>query len=276
MRPRTLGIIGLGPLGQCLGRQAIEAGVGTVLGWSVEPAARVAAVCEGAAHDAPSRVEEVARAAELLVLAVDSADAIALLPRLVPHLGSGTLLTDTAVVKLPFVRRAGELPCAGQTAGSHVLGPVDTRGCTALRDSLVYVTPVPGGDGAAREIAHFWNDIYGAAPVVIDAERHDAQAALTHQLPLLAAASLAATLRRHLPPGTALGTTARELTRAAGLGDRVAGDAWANRELLAAALRGLAAETLSLVEALQGDTGVAFRQRLADVAQWRALREGPE
>jgi len=40
-----------------------------VLGWSPEPAERVAAARQGALDDAPARAADVARAVELLVLA---------------------------------------------------------------------------------------------------------------------------------------------------------------------------------------------------------------
>jgi len=48
VRPQTLGILGLGAIGGSLALQAKRAGIATVLGWSPEPAERVAAGRGGA------------------------------------------------------------------------------------------------------------------------------------------------------------------------------------------------------------------------------------
>jgi len=46
--PSKLGIIGLGAIGGSLALQAKRAGITTVLGWSPQPAERVAAMRQGA------------------------------------------------------------------------------------------------------------------------------------------------------------------------------------------------------------------------------------
>jgi len=48
VRPHTLGVIGLGAIGGSLALQAKRAGIATVLGWSPQPAERVAAMRQGA------------------------------------------------------------------------------------------------------------------------------------------------------------------------------------------------------------------------------------
>jgi len=60
VRPSKLGIIGLGAIGGSLALQAKRAGIATVLGWSPEPAERVAAARQGALDDAPARAADVA------------------------------------------------------------------------------------------------------------------------------------------------------------------------------------------------------------------------
>ena len=58
VRPAKLGIIGLGAIGGSLALQAKRAGIATVLGWSPEPAERVAAARQG---DQPSTVGGLGR-----------------------------------------------------------------------------------------------------------------------------------------------------------------------------------------------------------------------
>src|SRR2546426_6105826 len=62
------------------------------LGWSPEPAERVAAARQGAIDDAPPRAVDVARAVELLVLAAPPAANLQLLVGLEPHIGAGEQL----------------------------------------------------------------------------------------------------------------------------------------------------------------------------------------
>jgi len=64
VRPSTLGIIGLGAIGGSLARQAKQAGIPTVLGWSPDAAERAAARRDGAIDDAPAQPVDVARAAD--------------------------------------------------------------------------------------------------------------------------------------------------------------------------------------------------------------------
>src|SRR6266550_3945859 len=109
VRPSKLGIIGLGAIGGSLALQAKRAGIASVLGWSPQPAERVAAMQQGAIDDAPPRAADVARAVELLVLAAPPAANLALLANLKPHLGAGALVTDVGSVKRAIVARADDL-----------------------------------------------------------------------------------------------------------------------------------------------------------------------
>src|SRR5207245_1689300 len=81
--------------------------------------------------------------------------------------------------------------------------------------AVVYVTPTRDGDGAAREIAHFWEDVLETHPVLIDAAQHDRQLALTSHLPQAVASLLARYLARATPPGATFGPGARDATRLA-------------------------------------------------------------
>jgi len=117
VRPTKLGIIGLGAIGGSLALEAKRAGIERVLGWSPEPAERVAAAQQGALDDAPARASDVARAVELLVLAAPPAANLALLDTLAPHLGAGAVITDVGSVKRAIVAHAEAPPARSRTSG---------------------------------------------------------------------------------------------------------------------------------------------------------------
>ena len=275
MRPTTLGIIGLGAIGGSLARQAKRAGVSRVLAWSPLPAERAAAVQQGALDDAPATARDVARAVDLLVLAAPPAANLELLAALAPHLHAAALVTDVGSVKRGIVARAEALGLATRFAGSHPLAGTHRRGFEASRADLftgamVYVTPAAGGEGAAREIAHFWETVGGAHAVVVDAARHDAQLAVTSHVPQIVASLLGNYLARRAPAGAALGPGARDTTRLA------ASDAalWTeilllNRDELLPALRALEEPLGEVERALEAGDVAALRAWLGRAAEWR-------
>src|SRR3989441_1788592 len=88
VRPQTLGLIGLGAIGGSIARQVKQPGRGdgiAVVGWSPEPAERALAAQEGALDDAPARATDVARLADLLILAAPPAANLTQLEALIPH-----------------------------------------------------------------------------------------------------------------------------------------------------------------------------------------------
>jgi cyclohexadieny/prephenate dehydrogenase len=275
VRPHTLGIIGLGAIGGSLARQAKRAGIASVVGWSPEPAERAAAVQQGALDDAPHRAADVARVADILILAAPPAANLAQLAALIPQLANGALVTDVGSVKRAIVQLAVELGAGARFAGSHPLAGTHRRGFEAsradlFRGAVVYVTPCGGADGAAREVAHFWETVLEAHAVVLAADRHDAQLAATSHLPQVVASLLAHFLAQHTPPGATLGPGARDTTRLA------AGDPtlWTeillmNRDEVLAVLRALE-EPLGAVErALEAGDAAALHAWLGRGAEWR-------
>jgi len=210
VRPTKLGIIGLGAIGGSLALEAKRAGIERVLGWSPEPAERVAAAQQGALDDAPARATDVARAVELLVLAAPPAANLALLDALAPHLGAGAVITDVGSVKRAIVAHAEARGLGPRFAGGHPIAGTHGHGFRAARldlfkNAVVYITPTRDGDGAAREIAHFWEDVLATHPVLIDAAQHDRQLALTSHLPQAVASLLARYLAHATPPGATFG-----------------------------------------------------------------------
>src|SRR5207237_8601548 len=134
--PPPRAAIGRGGVGGPPAPQAKRAGIATVLGWSPEPAARVAAARQGAIADAPPRAVDVARAVELLVLAAPPAANLQLLVSLEPHIGAGALVTDVGSVKRAIVARADGLRIGPGFAGGHPLAGTHAHGFAAARIDL--------------------------------------------------------------------------------------------------------------------------------------------
>lgn len=280
VRPQTLGLIGLGAIGGSIARQVKRPSPGrgqgiSVVGWSPEPAERALAAQQGALDDAPLRAADVARVADLLILAAPPAANLAQLAALIPHLRAGSLVTDVGSVKRGIVARAERLGLAQLFAGSHPLAGTHRHGFEAsradlFRGAVVYVTPCNHGRDAAREIAHFWEDVLEAEPVVLDAARHDAQLAATSHVPQVIASLLGDFLARHAPPGATFGTGATDTTRLAASEPAL----WTeillmNRDEILPALRGLE-ESLGTVErALEVGDAAALSAWLSHAADWR-------
>ncbi|HET8712479.1 MAG TPA: prephenate dehydrogenase/arogenate dehydrogenase family protein [Gemmatimonadales bacterium] len=279
MRPHTLGLIGLGAIGGSIARQVKvgggNGGIAAVIGWSPEPAERALAAQQGALDDAPPRAVDVARVADLLILAAPPAANLAQLDSIVPHLKRGSLVTDVGSVKRGIVSRAERLGIGARFAGSHPLAGTHRHGFEASRSDLfrgvvVYVTPCSEGGDAAREVAHFWQEVLGAEPVVLEASRHDAQLAATSHVPQVVASLLGDFLARYAPPGSTFGTGAADTTRLAASEPAL----WTeillmNRDEILPALRALE-ESLGTVErALEVGDAKALTAWLTRAADWR-------
>lgn len=251
-----------------------------VVGFTTSPADGAAAVKAGAVTDLLRSAEAVARAAQLVVLAVPPAATVALVEELATVLAEcGVLATDVASIKLPIVRRAEALALSDRFAGSHPFAGTHQSGFAGARperfaDALVYVTPLAGGEDAAREVADFWTRVFGAHPVMMDAARHDEILAWTSHLPQAAASAVAATLARRGPQGVTYGTGAESTTRLAASGAEMWADVLLmNREPVMAALEALGDELAQLRDALLAGDAEAVRAWLERGAEWRARYE---
>ena len=275
VRPSTLGVIGLGAIGGSVARRAKQAGTATVLGWSPDAAERDAACAQGALDEAPRTAADVARRAQLLVLAAPPAANLQLLHDLHTQLPAGSLVTDVGSVKRAIVARAEALGIGPRFAGSHPLAGTHEQGFHAsradmLRAAVVYVTPARGGEGAAREIADWWEQVLEARPVVMTAVEHDALVAVTSHLPQILASLLGSYFAAYLPEGATLGPGAKGTTRLAASDPAL----WTeillmNRDQVLPALRRLEEPLGELERALEMGDATALASWLGRAADWR-------
>jgi prephenate dehydrogenase len=277
VRPTTLAVIGLEPLGGSLAWQARRAGIPRVIGYSPQPATAVQALKVEAISDMAMTPEQAVREADLIVLADSPTRTAQLIRALEPHTPSGALLTDVASVKAPVCRAAAEHGLADRFAGSHPLptptGSAAVRtGPDLLRGAVVYVCPVESsqGDQAVRQVMHFWSEVMEAEPVLIEADRHDRQVAWTSHLPQAVSYLLAKTLAARRLGGVSFGAGARDATRLAAEDP----EQWAdllleNANPILEALVDTARELTHLQALLERGDGEGLRNYLADAAAFR-------
>jgi prephenate dehydrogenase len=285
MRPNSLAVLGLGAIGGSIAWQARKAGIASVVGYAPDRADSVQALRSAAVHDIADSPARAVRDADLVVLAAPPQAILDLLPIIAPHLAHGALVTDVASIKLPVVTRAVELGLGPRFAGSHPFTGTHIAGWAGARPdrftgTIVYVCQAgPEGEGAAREVMHFWGDVLGAHPVLVDARAHDGQLAWTSHLPQAVASALGHALAGEPSlRGASWGAGARDTTRLAASPAEMWVDVFLmNREPIAAAI-GRAEGALAVLRGLidRGDRAALyayleeaalFRRRLDEASQ---------
>jgi len=280
MVPDTLGVLGLGAVGGSIAWQAARLGVPRILGYDASTRDGVAAVKAGAVTELVRDAATVVANADFVVIAGSGDDTRAQLCALASLLlERGVFCTDVTAVKRPVVALAEELGLAAVFAGSHPhVGPTsDGFRCAnpgLLSGTLVYVTPVMGGDRAADEVRDFWTRSIGANPVALDATQHDQLHAWTGHLPQTVASALAAAMAAGGPAGVTYGNSALEATRQARCGTALWAEVLvANRDNVLDALRGFAASLDELREALAAGNRRRVETWLTAAADWRGRFE---
>lgn len=222
MRPQSLAVIGLGAIGGSVAWQARKAGIARVIGFALDRNDRVHALKAGAVDDIADTAVRAVQGAELVVLAAPPAAVLQLLGEVASHLAPGALITDVASIKVPIMARATAVGLATRFAGSHPFAGTHIAGWNGARpdrltNAVVYVCSTGDtGEAAAREILNFWQSVYQAHPVRIDAADHDRQLGWTSHLPQAVSTILARTLSREGDlRGVSYGSGARDTTRLA-------------------------------------------------------------
>jgi prephenate dehydrogenase len=240
-RFERVAVVGLGLLGGSVALAARERGVAReVVGATRSSEARAQALASGAV-DRIAPIGEVARGADLVVLATPVGAMTAAVRALAPGLGACTV-TDVGSVKAPLVDTLpGLLPPGCVYVGSHPMAGSHERGMSHARADLLeravcIVTEASDALAGARVVA-FWEAL-GAHVVRRTAAQHDAEVAWVSHLPHLLAFAFAGALAQ--APGAAAelaGAGFRDFTRIA----RSDAELWAdiltaNRKALAAPL----------------------------------------
>jgi len=249
-------VVGLGLLGGSVALAARERGVAReVVGATRSSEARAQALASGAV-DRIAPIAEVARGADLVVLATPVGAMAAAVRQLAPGLGT-CVVTDVGSVKAPLVDTLpGLLPPGCVYVGSHPMAGSHERGMSHARADLFeravcIVTEASDPEAGARVVA-FWEAL-GARVVRRTAAQHDAEVAWVSHLPHLLAFAFAGSLAQ--APGAAAelaGAGFRDFTRIA----RSDAELWAdiltaNRKALAAPLGAAGAQLEAIARLLE-------------------------
>ena len=222
-------IVGTGLIGASTGLALRAAGfAGRIDGWDVSSLERAAAVQMGAIDGAAASAEAamyIARAADVIVLAVPVLAIKDWMQRLTPVVGAGQLVTDVGSTKLEIAELGTTLftgpeaaaflpghPMAGKESGGAMLAEAGL-----FNGAMWLFTPNPQEPTAIEKEWRDWVGFFGARALDMDAMRHDELCAWVSHLPQMLSTALAALLEDKFgdaPEIGAIGARAlRETTR---------------------------------------------------------------
>ncbi len=195
--PRTLAIVGLGLMGGSLARAVKEAGLPwRVRGLARNPETRRAALAAGAVDEACATAAEVAREADLVVIALPVRAIPDAARDLSPHLAAGTVVTDVGSTKVLLTRRIeAVLPAGVPFIGGHPIAGTEESGFTAsfaglYRGARCLLTPGATSTPAAVALVRgLWESV-GMRVETLAAATHDRILAVVSHLPHVVAYAL--------------------------------------------------------------------------------------
>jgi prephenate dehydrogenase len=202
---RTVAIIGLGLIGGSLGlalKQHHQASVTRryrVIGYDQSQARCGQAKQRGAIDQVSTSLAEVARQAEVILLATPVLAIRQVLGDLAPLLREGTLLSDTASTKTQVMRWAAELlPPSVRFIGGHPMagstGSLEEARADLFNGATYCLIPPDEMDKSIPEpLSQMIADI-GARPMLLDAATHDQAVAAISHLPFFASSALVETV----------------------------------------------------------------------------------
>ena len=222
-------IIGTGLIGASVGLALRAAGfTGRIDGWDQSSLELKTAVAVGALDGAAGNewgALELARQADVIVLAVPVLAIKDWMEKLAPVVGAGQLVTDVGSTKLEITELAAKLfggegqaeflpghPMAGKESGGAMLAEA------ALFSGAMWLfTPYKGESAAIEKEWRMWVGIFGTRSLDMDPKRHDELCAWVSHLPQMLSTALAALLEERFgdaPEIAAIGGRAlRETTR---------------------------------------------------------------
>jgi prephenate dehydrogenase len=149
--------------------------------------------------------EEIAQAADLIVLCVPVDKMSALAGKIAGVVSAKTTVTDVGSVKEPVVEELEHIFArTGNFVGSHPMCGSEEAGLSAARrdlyeNALCVVTPTPTSlPAAVRAAGDLWRTV-GARVFEMSPHEHDAAAAAVSHVPHIAAASLVELVARSQP-----------------------------------------------------------------------------
>jgi prephenate dehydrogenase len=199
-------IIGTGLIGASTGLALREAGfVGRIDGWDASSLEMAAAVQMGAINGRAANQEEaleLAKLADVIVLAVPVLAIKDWMQRLAPVLRQGQLLTDVGSTKLEIVELAEKLFSTPETAdflAGHPMAGKESGGAllaeASLFDGAMWLfTPLRADLTPLEKAWRGWVGCFGSRMLDIDAARHDELCAWVSHLPQMLSTALAALL----------------------------------------------------------------------------------
>jgi prephenate dehydrogenase len=272
----TVALLGLGVMGGSLAK-ALRANAPEtkIVGWSPALGERDDALGSGVVDAAPSAWEEAVEEASLVVLAMPLAACVGFLPTLDGVAPERATLMDVASLKAPVEQVVEQLELEARWVGAHPMAGSEGAGfahssAELLEGARVWLVAHERAADRARRVAEFWRMV-GADPAPIGAVEHDRRMALVSHLPQLVANALGVEMARRDVAVDGLGPGGRDMTRlaASNVGMWLDLFPYASPDL-AAGLRGVAATTSELADALESGDLDAVGRIMHESVAWRA------
>jgi len=268
-----VGVVGLGLLGGSVALAARQRGVAArVIGATRRDAARERALRDGAV-DEIAPLDEVARQADLVVLATPVYAMADVLRGLAPGLRGGTIVTDVGSVKSPLVETLpGLLPPGATYVGSHPMAGSHERGMDHARGDLFEgascIVTETDDTRAVERVCAFWHEL-GAEVVRRTPTAHDSEVAWVSHVPHVLAFAFARALEgAPRGAGEVAGAGFRDFTRIARSDAELWGDILtANRKALAAPLQAAGVALTELARSIEAGDAEALERLLMSARQ---------
>lgn len=264
-----IAVVGLGLLGGSVGLAAKSHGAARSVSGSTRQSEAKQQALQSGAVDEVLPLAEVARGAQLVIVATPVHAMPGVLEQLLPSLEVGAIVTDVGSVKgVVFETLPGLLPPGVHFVGSHPMAGSHERGMSFARADLfegaACVVSGSGDSDALERVAAFWRAL-GSRVVLREPARHDDEVAWMSHLPHLLAFAFAHALSG-APESAAevSGSGFRDFTRLAQSDPELWADILtANRKALAAPF-GAASESLAgLARAIEAGDAEALEALLS-------------
>jgi prephenate dehydrogenase len=192
--PPVIGIVGLGSMGLAIGAALQETKKGyEIWGHDREPDLVRNAQERGAIDRGDWNLISVAEGSDLLYVTEPLEQLLDTLERVGAHMRPGTLVTDTASIKVPVLEAADRHLGEGCSfVGGHpIVGRLRSgREAGSLKGATYCLVPLPSAEESAVRTLSRMVEAIGAKPFYIDGPEHDALVAGVAHMPYIVEASM--------------------------------------------------------------------------------------